>query len=709
MACIWSTSVQLTWGVAALRAIVTNMHIWASRVLKPQLQAWVVQTLQAEVESPTVSTTTPDDDPTLSNLFASPQVNVTSTSKPPPSAAATSGLRDVDRSPCRLGSNAKVVGSRPVTPSSPAHPTIFVTTPSAKLTTTSSTSTGATPTATATSLITSGLFGTPLGTDATPQTKNNTIMRDNGSATKAGASVEAELDQITKSLDSTTIGERAGPFGFGSQFATTKGPTIWETLSLKSKTPAQSSGATFTHSGTNVLAQKAACATKTSLFNQTSPGYLFGSLLKPFPASGSNIFKSQPTPSSTSSAGLFGGSQFTPVSLPFSGFGNTELSVGPTNGTLSGGTNPAVVSSSGISGGASVLGYPRLDVEVSSRGGLFGSTQSTSTPGAQSFIFGNNASKHDGIFNYVIPVTTSQFGSRLFSGTEDSEKEDVGANASIFNGFKIWQQSEQQLHHTPPIGNHLECAASGEHQSRNTIDSKSGSETAHDTKDDNANSAAHLFDEDENRTSEYRDDTDENALVSGSDEFSDIASEPFVDESDSEPQSDDVAPNPRPRPKYLSESDYGWLIGMGSLSGYELARAPYLRTLFMARSPSRQISMLRVVLGSGSMQEDRYWLDHKDRLGKALTYLNRGLSNGVVTKKAFREGRATKRIATALDMMFDNQLEKTRWRCFRDTLSMRSAQACSETILLDKSFNLTEEEWAAWEDSALQATDLSTI
>ncbi|KAJ8115029.1 hypothetical protein OPT61_g3241 [Boeremia exigua] len=41
MVCIWTTSVQLTWGVASLRAVLLNMHTWASRLLKPKLQGCV--------------------------------------------------------------------------------------------------------------------------------------------------------------------------------------------------------------------------------------------------------------------------------------------------------------------------------------------------------------------------------------------------------------------------------------------------------------------------------------------------------------------------------------------------------------------------------------------------------------------------------------------------------------------------------------------
>jgi hypothetical protein len=43
MVCIWSTSAQLTWGVASIHAIILNMHTWASRLLKPKIQHCVQQ------------------------------------------------------------------------------------------------------------------------------------------------------------------------------------------------------------------------------------------------------------------------------------------------------------------------------------------------------------------------------------------------------------------------------------------------------------------------------------------------------------------------------------------------------------------------------------------------------------------------------------------------------------------------------------------
>ncbi len=52
MDCIWATSVNLTWGVAALQTVVLNMQRWASRLLKPKIQDWVLQALQTPFPSP---------------------------------------------------------------------------------------------------------------------------------------------------------------------------------------------------------------------------------------------------------------------------------------------------------------------------------------------------------------------------------------------------------------------------------------------------------------------------------------------------------------------------------------------------------------------------------------------------------------------------------------------------------------------------------
>ncbi|KAL9115200.1 MAG: hypothetical protein Q9227_000994 [Pyrenula ochraceoflavens] len=52
MRCIWSTSIELTWGVVALRHIVQNMHTWSSRILRPQLGVAVTRVLKQLLQSP---------------------------------------------------------------------------------------------------------------------------------------------------------------------------------------------------------------------------------------------------------------------------------------------------------------------------------------------------------------------------------------------------------------------------------------------------------------------------------------------------------------------------------------------------------------------------------------------------------------------------------------------------------------------------------
>ncbi|KAF2184174.1 hypothetical protein K469DRAFT_200524 [Zopfia rhizophila CBS 207.26] len=81
MICIWSTTLELTWGVVALRAIVKNLHTWSSRVLKLHVlhrvhQAW--ERLKAPlIQHPGVAISPSQDRPWDSGalaLFTSVQV-----------------------------------------------------------------------------------------------------------------------------------------------------------------------------------------------------------------------------------------------------------------------------------------------------------------------------------------------------------------------------------------------------------------------------------------------------------------------------------------------------------------------------------------------------------------------------------------------------------------------------------------------------------
>ncbi|KAH7384593.1 hypothetical protein BKA66DRAFT_462491 [Pyrenochaeta sp. MPI-SDFR-AT-0127] len=89
MVCIWSTSIQLTWGVAALRAIITKMHLWASRLLKPKIQAWVYQT-STKLPPSAGSVIAPSAQHTPATIFSSPSFNT-----------PTSSLADFDQTDWR--------------------------------------------------------------------------------------------------------------------------------------------------------------------------------------------------------------------------------------------------------------------------------------------------------------------------------------------------------------------------------------------------------------------------------------------------------------------------------------------------------------------------------------------------------------------------------------------------------------------------------
>ncbi|KAH7075071.1 hypothetical protein FB567DRAFT_536111 [Paraphoma chrysanthemicola] len=73
MACIWSTSVLLTWGVASLRAIIMNMHTWASRILKPRIQACIFEILQRPEPSSVSRAVSPSREVAIAELFRTPR------------------------------------------------------------------------------------------------------------------------------------------------------------------------------------------------------------------------------------------------------------------------------------------------------------------------------------------------------------------------------------------------------------------------------------------------------------------------------------------------------------------------------------------------------------------------------------------------------------------------------------------------------------
>lgn len=41
MKCIWKHSIATSWGIIALKQIVANMHVWASRILRPKVSEFI--------------------------------------------------------------------------------------------------------------------------------------------------------------------------------------------------------------------------------------------------------------------------------------------------------------------------------------------------------------------------------------------------------------------------------------------------------------------------------------------------------------------------------------------------------------------------------------------------------------------------------------------------------------------------------------------
>jgi hypothetical protein len=61
MSCIWSTSLELMWGVVVLRHIVQSMHFWSSRILKPKIAIAVSQMREKLDNAVSLTMRTPQD------------------------------------------------------------------------------------------------------------------------------------------------------------------------------------------------------------------------------------------------------------------------------------------------------------------------------------------------------------------------------------------------------------------------------------------------------------------------------------------------------------------------------------------------------------------------------------------------------------------------------------------------------------------------
>jgi hypothetical protein len=107
MICVWSTSVLLTWGVASLRAIITNMHTWASRILKPRIQACIFDILQRPGQPFISRAVSPFREVAIADLFQTPR-SQRSDSLSPSRSDDSLTLLNMNASPCRGKQNEAV-------------------------------------------------------------------------------------------------------------------------------------------------------------------------------------------------------------------------------------------------------------------------------------------------------------------------------------------------------------------------------------------------------------------------------------------------------------------------------------------------------------------------------------------------------------------------------------------------------------------------
>ncbi|KAF1359057.1 hypothetical protein EJ07DRAFT_156417 [Lizonia empirigonia] len=122
MVCIWSTSVRLTWGVATLRAIIMNMHTWASRLLKPKLQSAILHALRQSNSTPETRKPAPVVDYDLSGIFTPPRPIISRTPRLPPSTPMPSDSPEITQVfslSCKRTNTASNILLSPQTPVPP--------------------------------------------------------------------------------------------------------------------------------------------------------------------------------------------------------------------------------------------------------------------------------------------------------------------------------------------------------------------------------------------------------------------------------------------------------------------------------------------------------------------------------------------------------------------------------------------------------------
>ncbi|CAO2657104.1 Nn.00g032300.m01.CDS01 [Neocucurbitaria sp. VM-36] len=775
MICIWSTSMKLTWGVVMLQGIVMNMHTWASRLLKPRIQASVVQALRTPYIRHS-KPLTPDVDIASSGLFDSPAMRVEATSNHTPlgststavlaeninspairsevtsnhtpSCSTPTAVLDENTSPFLLCEKQPDVTSEPTSPL-PARfrrPIRRIATPRTRrlspwvleriwqnLTPTRTTSSG-------------GLASVDTEQCAAVST---TSSPNNSTKNMKGGVDSADIDHIAQAMKLSQLDD--SPAKSSTQHYDTNNPHS------EASEDGQNDGQTpephrrFEHNTETYHTSYSAAQQVGALPHSDQP-----TTVPPMAPPVTSVLDSSPVWSASLSADNIASGTLPRRTVPRLGLFQYRDTLRQEKNDKTKSLSPqhtfqTVPNSHEYVIEARFSSCLRTLVEHKARMlKLLETLESKLEQGAdiplqivttdQTKCKTSNDSSDEkapittNTANHVRRASASSGSNdtnqKCTSDKERSTRSEKGSNYRRHSGSRFSESgvlykgstndsnsdSEKQRDGAgkdePEIGE--EDFTKCEFKRKSHGEASEGASIQSESQE-GANDSASEGDSEASEETFSRDESEEYVSRPSSNHNSDAVERDFnQDETgesgiDSEPDSDveDDANSVSTDVRNVTEDDIAWVIGLGSLNGYQLARTPYLRELFISRTPDEQLSMIRTVLGAGVMAGDRYhWFDEEDLLDDLVKEIKGILGKNFffINRKAFinQEGWI---IRVALRRMAGPEANaQVRWRCFRKALAMRSQGVCA-ALLCSESFNFSEYEWATLENSAKHAAE----
>ncbi|KAF2818062.1 hypothetical protein CC86DRAFT_461261 [Ophiobolus disseminans] len=725
MICIWSTSVQLTWGVATLQAIVMNMHTWATRLLKPRIQASVVKALRTPYISPGPQARTPDIDLASSGLFNSPEISVGAASNRMSSTSTSIACLDGDTAPVQLHRKQADVISEPASPLSlrVGKPIRRILTPRTRHRSACPSTGGTTPSLAPTRMtLSDGSVSTDVERCAAVPTASS--PRNSTKNTKALVD-QADIDSITRSMGASQLDVSAEESSAQHYDTSKTHGGASEDGQYDGQTPEsyrRPDNDTETYHSSNSAAQQVG-----ALLHSDQP--------PTFPP------LSPPVTSVLDSSSVRSASP----SVDNNASGTSPRRTGPQKQDMLRQAWNVKTKSLTPQHVSQTVPHPHKDVtearlssclrklvehkarllmmletlESNLEQGVNKPSQSA-TPDqtrnkAPSNRFGEKARVNTDTANHI----------RRASASSRSNYTSQKRTSDIERSTRSKEQSNPRRHSNPKvrmlyIGN-TDIWDSESKKQRDEVgkdepdiddDVFSEDESKRDRHSEESESAFEV-DSEVSENGFSQDESEEFASRSGSDSDSDAVERNFSQDETGESGSDsdlvsdveDDANSTSTDGRNVTEDDVAWVIGLGSLNGHQLAQTPYLRVLFMSRTLDVQFSMIRTTVGAGAMADDRYeWFGEDDLLDDLLKEINDFFPDFLLEKKAFMR-HENRKIGIALRRMrYPDADAQFRWRCFRKALAMRSRDVCA-ALLCSESFNFSEFEWATLENSAKHATE----